>query len=161
MVIADYEEAELIQLLIRLECRDLAKYFHLPGYIPNIDMPAIYSLSSAFLYPSLRESFGLPILEAMACGTPVITSRCTAMPEVGGAAAYYVNPYKPESIANGITEVCTNEALRLTMAQKGLRWSKQFSWYQAAQRLLTIYDAWAQDDAIIVPRPFLSKLAYS
>jgi glycosyltransferase involved in cell wall biosynthesis len=109
------------------------------GYIPNGELPAIYSLADFFLYPSLRESFGIPMLEAMACGTPVITSSSSSMPEVAGDAALFVDPADPGAIAAGISKLRSDAILREDLISKGLRRSARFSWEKNAQQTLHIY----------------------
>lgn len=116
----------------------LIDFIYTPGYIKNIDLPFIYSGATLFLYPSLRESFGIPQLEAMACGTPVIASNTSAMPEISGDAAYYVNPLDQEQIANAILEL-ESEELRKKMIGDGYERIKLFSWLNSAKALLEIY----------------------
>jgi len=99
----------------------------LPGYIPNTNLPALYEMSSLFLYPSLRESFGIPVLEAMACGTPVVTSTVTSMPEVAGGAAVLVDPSSPEAIADGIRKALDTPELRDELRQKGFLRASEFT----------------------------------
>ncbi|MBO8092488.1 MAG: glycosyltransferase family 4 protein [Prosthecochloris sp.] len=111
----------------------------LPGYIPNTNLPALYEMSSLFLYPSLRESFGIPVLEAMACGTPVVTSTVTSMPEVAGGAAVLVDPSSPEAIADGIRKALDTPELRDELRQKGFLRASEFTWKRAAQQVLGIY----------------------
>jgi len=106
----------------------------------NTDLPAIYRQSKAFLYPSLRESFGIPMLEAMACGVPVITSNTSSMPEVAGDAALIVNPYKPEEITNAMLDLYNKEDLRLQLVEAGLKQAARFSWRAMAKDVLNIYN---------------------
>ena len=110
LVMLDYDRNELDKLLNEIGDSELISNIKLTGYVVNTDLPAIYCQSEAFLYPSLRESFGIPMLEAMACGTPVITSNTSSMPEVAGNAAILINPYEPEEI--------TEEKIRITRDQK-------------------------------------------
>lgn len=109
------------------------------GYVPNHELPAIYSMAQLFLYPSLRESFGIPILEAMACGTPVITSQTSSMPEVAGDAAILVDPGSPDSIAAAISSILGDPVLSTRLSDRGLLRSKQFSWSENARKTLDIY----------------------
>lgn len=104
-------------------------------YVPDEDMPALYSAASLFAFPTLYEGFGIPVLEAQACGTPVLTSDCSALPEVGGDGAFYVDPYDVESIFNGIQTVLTDRSLAQKLVQRGLQNVKRFSWERSAQRL--------------------------
>jgi glycosyltransferase involved in cell wall biosynthesis len=110
------------------------------GYVPNEELPAIYSLASLFIYPSLRESFGIPILEAMACETPVLTSETSSMPEVAGGAALLVDPFNPEAIANGILKILEDDQNRFQMIAMGIKRAKNFSWQNNADQTLRIYN---------------------
>lgn len=111
----------------------------LTNFIPNEDLPLFYNGAEALLFPSLYEGFGLPILEAMACGTPVITSNASSMPEVGGGAAYYVNPEKTEEIVQGIGKVLNDRRLRERMIKEGLKQINKFSWEKAAKQMVEVY----------------------
>ena len=106
----------------------------------NADLPAIYSQCKIFLYPSLRESFGIPILEAMACGTPVITSNTSSMPEIAGDAAYLINPYKTEEITEAINKLLFDSVLTANLIKKGYIQSQKFSWNAMAKNVLKIYE---------------------
>ncbi len=112
---------------------------HFIGYIPDEDLPALYTLAEIFLFPSISEGFGLPILEAMACGTPVITSTLTAMPEVAGNAALLVDPYQPDSIADAMQQLAGKPQFRQQLIQLGREQITHFSWTQTAQQVLNIY----------------------
>jgi glycosyltransferase involved in cell wall biosynthesis len=103
------------------------------GYVPQRDIPILYSAAYALLYPSLYEGFGLPPLEAMACGCPVIVSNTSSLPEICEDAAYYVDPYSIESIAEGLFRVVSDEKTRAALRQKGLERAKSFSWKKAAE----------------------------
>jgi glycosyltransferase involved in cell wall biosynthesis len=92
-----------------------------------------------FLYPSIRESFGIPLLEAMACGVPVITSTTSSMPEIAGDAALLVNPLKPEEITDAMLKLTTDELLRNEMVRKGKPQAAKFSWRSMAENVLEIY----------------------
>ena len=112
----------------------------LTGYVINTDLPAIYAQSEIFLYPSLRESFGIPMLEAMACGVPVITSNTSSMPEVSADAAHTVDPYKPEEITQGIIKILEDSSYSDLLIRKGLERSKAFSWKNMAEQVLELYN---------------------
>lgn len=84
---------------------DIKSYLRFPGYIANTDLAALYGGAFAFLYPSLRESFGIPMLEAMACGTPIIAGNTSAMPEIAGDGALLVDPFSPEDITAKILKL--------------------------------------------------------
>lgn len=110
------------------------------GHVPNEELLAkLYMGAELFLFPSLHESFGLPILEAMACGTPVITSNIYSMPEVAGDAAVLVNPYDIDEIAEAILELLSNQQKRGRLIQKGLEKAKQFTWEKSAREHLELY----------------------
>jgi glycosyltransferase involved in cell wall biosynthesis len=109
------------------------------GHIPFNEQPAIYNLADLFLYTSKRESFGLPIIESMACGTPVITSKISSMPEVAGGAAHLVDPDDRESIAVGISLVLTDTEYSARLILAGHTRAREFSWDTAAKELLKIF----------------------
>ena len=106
----------------------------LTGHVPRDHLPSLYSAVTCFLWPSLYEGFGLPALEAMACGTPVVSSNRTAMPEVLAGAAILVDPCQPHAIASALKLVLSNEQLRQRLRQAGLRRAAQFSWQQTARQ---------------------------
>jgi len=117
----------------------LHKYVRFLGYLPEETLAVMYRLAGVFVFPSLYEGFGLPPLEAMASGTPVVTSNVSSLPEVAGDAAVLVDPYLPQAIADGIHTVLTDETLRRSLRQKGLARAAQFSWEQSVRRVLDIY----------------------
>ena len=137
----DYDLVELQKLLQQINAEEIRAFIHLTGYVPNQELPAIISQSQAFLYPSLRESFGIPILEGMACGVPVITSNTSSMPEVAGedGAAILVNPSQTKEITIAMKRVVEDESLAKLLAEKGILRSKQFSWEQMAVKVLALY----------------------
>ena len=107
---------------------------HLTGYVDDQYLPSLLAGASLFVYPSLYEGFGLPPLEAMACGTPVLTSNTTSLPEVTGDAALLVNPHDTKAIANGIQLIVEDSTLRKHLISKGLERAKLFSWEKAAEK---------------------------
>ena len=113
----------------------------MPGYIVNKDLPFIYNSAFAFLYTSLRESFGIPLLEAMASGTPVITSNTSSMPEIGGPHVILVNPENPEEIAEKMLQLENDDDFYSKQEQIGLERAKLFSWRQTAEELLAVYES--------------------
>jgi glycosyltransferase involved in cell wall biosynthesis len=117
----------------------LHKYVRFLGYLPEETLAVMYRLAGVFVFPSLYEGFGLPPLEAMASGTPVVTSNVSSLPEVAGDAAVLVDPYIPQAIADGIYQVLTDESLRRSLRQKGLARAAQFSWEQSVRRVREIY----------------------
>ena len=140
LVMLDYKESALSALLQELNAPALRADILLCGYVPNQQLPLIYSLADIFLYPSLRESFGIPILEAMACGTPVITSTTSSMPEVAGDAALLVDPTRPDAIAAAILRLQNEPAERAALVAKGLARVRQFSWRETARQVLQVYE---------------------
>jgi len=119
----------------RLKIKD--KVLHV-GFIAEEDLPAVYSLADVFLFPSIWEGFGLPALEAMACGVPVITSNTSSLPEVVGDAGIKVNPYDITEIAYNLKRLLTDTGLRNTLSQKGIVRAKTFTWKKAMQGLMWI-----------------------
>jgi len=109
------------------------------GPVDDDDLPGLYNLAEALAYPSLVEGFGMPVLEAMACGTPVLTSRRGALPEVGGDAVVYVEPEDEESIASGLTRLLEDSSLRERLRRQGLARAQEFSWDDTALRTLAAY----------------------
>ena len=110
-----------------------------PGFIEDADLPALYSGAEFFAYPSLYEGFGLPIVEALACGTPVLTADNSCLPEAGGDAALYVNAEDVQSIAAGIVKLATNADLRESLGAAGLAQAAQFTWERSARQMLSAY----------------------
>jgi glycosyltransferase involved in cell wall biosynthesis len=117
----------------------------LTGYIPNASLPAVYSQCKVFLYTSLRESFGIPMLEAMKCGVPVLTSNTESMPEIAGDAAYLVNPFKHQEITEAMIKMVQDESLRTDLISKGLLRAPQFSWEITARKVLESYQKLGAD----------------
>jgi glycosyltransferase involved in cell wall biosynthesis len=117
----------------------LHKYVRFLGYLPEETLAVMYRLAGVFVFPSLYEGFGLPPLEAMASGTPVVTSNVSSLPEVAGDAAVLVDPYDPRAIADGIYQVLTDEQLRRDLRRKGLARAGMFSWEQSVRRVRAIY----------------------
>ncbi len=117
----------------------LAEKVHFTGYIADQDLPALYSAAEAFVFPSFYEGFGLPPLEAMACGTPVITSNLSSLPEVVGQAALMVDPYDIKSLAAAIERILSDQPLRKDLQQRGLAQAAKFNWQITARQTLNIY----------------------
>ncbi len=109
-------------------------------FVPNMDLPAYYSGAEVFVLPTLYEGFGFPVLEAMACACPVITSNNSSLPEVVGEAGIMVNPYDIDSLAQAMRQVLTDSELREDMVRKGLEQSKRFSWEKTAEQTLEVYN---------------------
>jgi glycosyltransferase involved in cell wall biosynthesis len=113
----------------------------MPGYVSTMHLPVIYSMSRVFLYPSFSEGFGLPVLEAMACGVPVITSDNSSLKEVAGNAALLVQPESVTDIENAIVKATGDDALRKFMQTQGIMNALRFSWTSAAEKTLQLYKA--------------------
>ncbi len=110
------------------------------GYVPENDLPGIYNAASLFVFPSLYEGFGRPLLEAMMCGVPVIASNTSSIPEVVGDAGITVDPYDISALAMAINQVLTDDELRTTLIKKGLERAKLFSWQKCAEETLAVYE---------------------
>jgi glycosyltransferase involved in cell wall biosynthesis len=123
----------------RVEELRLQGQVHFPGYVADEDLPALYSLADLFVFPSLYEGFGLPVLEAMACGTPVVTSNTSSLPEVVGDAGLTVDPHDVEALAEAMRQLLGDVGLRDAMVQRGLLQARQFTWSGAAEQLLRVY----------------------
>jgi glycosyltransferase involved in cell wall biosynthesis len=139
LAITDYPEGAVYKLLRQSGRETMIAQFVFTGYVPSAEMPLLYNCASLFLYPSLRESFGLPLTEGMACGVPVITSGRPAMSEVAGGAAVLVNPESPEDIAKAIARISGDDVQQKEMISKGLIRAQAFSWKQSAMQLLALY----------------------
>ncbi len=109
------------------------------GHVPVDDLKLLYSHAELFVFPSIYEGFGMPVLEAMACGAPVITSSTTSLPEVAGDAAILVNPEDENDLADAMTMVLEHPSLRETLKQKGFQRAKLFTWEDAAARTMAVY----------------------
>ncbi|MCP4140508.1 MAG: glycosyltransferase family 4 protein [Chloroflexi bacterium] len=131
-----------IDSLIQKKNYELYKRVHILGHVSNEDMAGLYSLADFALYPSLLEGFGLPVLEAFRCDCPILTSNTTSIPEVAGDAAYLVNPYDIDQIAEGITSLALKPSLRQTLITKGHEQAKKFSWERTAQIILNTIEAY-------------------
>lgn len=140
LVMLHYDRLELKRVLSDIGDPKLIDHIVIAGYVSDEDLPAIYSLSKIFLFPSLREGFGIPILEAMACGVPVITSNTSSMPEVSGDAAHIVDPYNPNEITTAIIKILTEKRYWNSLSEKGLVQHKKFSWKIMAEQVLTVYN---------------------
>ncbi len=129
---------EAVLDLIRTE-RPAGAVRHI-GYITHNEKIALLRKAACFVFPSYYEGFGLPVLEAMKMGVPVVTSNSSSLPEIGGRAALYVDPNSPKAIARAVARVLTNEPLRTAMVQRGYEQAKTFTWEKAAQETLAVYE---------------------
>ncbi len=117
----------------------LAEQVRLVGFVDDADLPALYAGADLFAFPSLYEGFGIPILEAMGCGTPVVTADNSSLPEVAGDAALLVDPLDIEALADALWRVIDDGALRQTLVQRGYQQVQRYTWRAAAETLLGIY----------------------
>jgi glycosyltransferase involved in cell wall biosynthesis len=138
LIIGD-EISKLPALRRAVHKHKLHKHVRFLGYLPDETLAVLYRLAELFVFPSLYEGFGLPPLEAMACGTPVVTSNVSSLPEVTGDAAVLVDPYEVESIAEGMERVLTNPALSAELRTKGMARAREFSWERSVARTRELY----------------------
>lgn len=120
--------------------QDLKERVRFSGYVDNADLPILYNAASVFVFPSLYEGFGLPPLEAMACGCPTVVSNAASLPEVCGDAAYYVDPNDTESISEGMYKILTDNSLRQHLIKKGLERAKLFSWKKSGGDHIKVFE---------------------
>jgi glycosyltransferase involved in cell wall biosynthesis len=139
LVIIGDEVSKYAALRRAVHKHQLHKYVRFLGYLPEETLAVMYRLAGVFVFPSLYEGFGLPPLEAMASGTPVVTSNVSSLPEVAGDAAILVDPYEPAAIADGIATVLTDETIRRSLRAKGIERARQFSWESSVRRVREIY----------------------
>ncbi|MGD1997205.1 MAG: glycosyltransferase family 1 protein, partial [Anaerolineae bacterium] len=111
------------------------------GFVEESDLPALYRGAALFAFPSLYEGFGLPVLEAMACGVPVVCSNVSSLPEVAGEAALLTDPHDEEALAEAMQRVLEDEELQQQMVTRGLERATAFTWERAAQQLLAAFEA--------------------
>lgn len=110
------------------------------SYVDGVDLVPLYSAADVFVFPSLYEGFGLPVLEALACGVPVITSNVSSLPEAVGENGILINPESEEGIAQSMLKLAQDEALKKDLSQKGTEWAKNFTWEKTAEETLKVYD---------------------
>lgn len=139
LLMADLDSDFLNSIITRNGIENIRNHIVMPGYIVNSDLPYIYNQAFAFLYTSLRESFGIPLLESMACGTPVITSNTSSMPEIGGPDAILVNPESSDEIATMMLRLERDKAFYQKQKEIGLERAKLFSWKKTAEQLMEVY----------------------
>lgn len=132
---------DLFARVEELELRDKVVF---PGYVPNEDLPLWYNAATAVAYPSLYEGFGMPVTEAQACGTPVLTSNTSSLPEAAGDAGLLVDPHDVEDIASGLRQLLTDPDLREEMRKQGLKRVESLSWSRTAGQTIEVYRHAAQ-----------------
>jgi len=140
LVIAGGKRWKHEEILKTIEELNLKKEVLLVGSVPQDDLVKLYNAADLFVFPSLYEGCPLALLEAMSCGTPVITSNVYSMPEVAGDGAILVDPYDPDDIANAIYKVLTDDGLRHEMIKKGLERVKEFTWERCTRETLKVYE---------------------
>ncbi len=128
---------EFIELLEQSPYR---KDIILPGYVERAELPVLYTMATLFIYPSLYEGFGLPILEAMSCGTPVITSDVSSLPEVGEKAAFYFDPHSDEELCSLLLRLANDEELCAKHSERSLAQAAKFSWQKAGKELMDLFN---------------------
>ena len=122
----------------RLGLQDQVRFL---GYVPDGDLPALYSAATLLAFPSLYEGFGLPVLEAMSCGTPVVTANVAGTAEIAGDAALLVDPRNVGALAEAMGRLLSDDALRTDLRARGLERAKQFSWQRTARETLSVYES--------------------
>ena len=140
LLMADLDRQYLDDIISRNHIENIRQMIEMPGYIVNSDLPYVYSGAFAFLYTSLRESFGIPLLEAMACGTPVVTSNTSSMPEIAGEDAILINPESADDICEQLLRLENDKAFYEQQVKVGLQRSTLFSWRNTAEQLLELYE---------------------
>ena len=140
LLMADLDQEYLNGIIERNGIEAIRDHIVMPGYIINSDLPYIYNNAFAFLYTSLRESFGIPLLEAMACGTPVITSNKSSMPEIAGHDAILINPESSDEIALKMLQLERDTDFYQRQKAVGLERAKLFSWRKTIENLLRLYE---------------------
>ncbi len=127
------------EIFARVKALDLEHAVHFTGFVADDDLPALYSGARFFAYPSLYEGFGLPVVEALACGLPVLAGDNSCLPEAGGPGALYVNALDVDAIASGMVTLAQNPALRAALAAAGSAHAARFTWARSARALLDVY----------------------
>ena len=128
-------------LLKAIEDLNLGQAVRRLGYVPDEDLPALYNLARVLAFPSLYEGFGLPVIESMACGTPVLTSNGSSLAEIAAGASWLIDPLDVDDIARGLVRLAVDDALHAQLHIAGLARSAQFSWQRAAEETVRVYDA--------------------
>lgn len=136
LVLAGFEGWRNNEIIEMINKENAIKYL---GYVPEKDLGKIYNLASVFVYPSFYEGFGLPPLEAMACGCPVIVSKGSSLPEICGDAAYYIDPYNIDSIREGLVKVLIDDSVKKDLREKGIKRAMHFSWESSAREHLKFF----------------------
>jgi len=154
--ISEFEKNQILRLSKKLNINDS---LILTGYTSDDDLVALYSQCELFAFPSLHEGFGLPALEAMACGAPTIGSNITSIPEVIALDEALFDPYDPKSISNKITSILSDENLRMRLREHGLKQAKKFSWDQSAKRAIDAFESIYVND--LIPNKLMTGAQFS
>lgn len=139
VLLGDKEDREFKYVAVDIQQSRLGETVLLPGFVPREDLPAFYNAACVVVYPTLYEGFGFPVLEAMACGTPVVTSNISSLPEIAEGVALLVDPRNPEEIADSVQRLFTDETLRAELSSRGLLHARQFTWEKAAKETLELF----------------------
>lgn len=145
LIIAGIKGWEYSEVFRRIEGYGLNEKVKCVGYVDYNDLPGLYSMADVLVLPSYYEGFGFPILEAMACGTPVVTSNVSSMPEVAGDAALLVDPKSPEMIADSIERILADSGLKKGLRERGLIRAKEFSWEKCAAEIMAVFEEVVRD----------------
>lgn len=140
LVLAGNTQGHINKLLETARALGLSKELIFTGYVPNKDLPKLYNCAELFVFPSLRESFGLPLLEAMACGTPIVASNRFSIPEIVGGAGILVDPLNASALAKAAHLVLESDEIRKDLTKKGVDRAKTFTWEKCAREHLKIYE---------------------
>jgi len=132
---------DLLKIIDQL---DLSEAIIFPGFIPEKEMPVLINAASIFIFPSLYEGFGIPLLEAMACGTPLLTSKVSSIPGITGNAALLFNPKSIKEMADAMNKILTDGELREDLVEKGFKQIKKYSWKNSAKELLNVFENFNQ-----------------
>ena len=140
LVLTDCTINYIFDLIKKINAPEILKHIQILPYVPYNTMHCLYNLATIFLYPSHRESFGLPVIEAMACGLPVITSNTSALPEIAGNAACLINSEKPVEICEKILMLLSDNEKYQDLKEKGFKNAARFSWKSSAEKTLQVYN---------------------
>lgn len=133
------DQREYPNMIKTIRFLGIERFIKFLGYVPDDDLPLLYRASAAFIYPSRYEGFGLPVLQAMAAGTPVITTKLSSIPEVAGDAAFYIDPDAPEALIQALQILQTNNDLRSSLIISGKRQARKYSWKRTANETIDVY----------------------
>ncbi|KAB8143898.1 glycosyltransferase family 4 protein [Chloroflexia bacterium SDU3-3] len=139
------------EIFAKAEALGLGDKIRFAGYVPGDDLPLWFAAATVFVFPSIYEGFGMPLLEAMACGTATVTSNRSSLPEVVGDAGLTVDPYSADELGEAILRLLNDEELRQELSERGLARARRFSWRETAERTLAVYEAAAHGTPLTLP----------